>query len=623
MPEQTPSVSSVSPAPVPASNSPQTIKIFGSNFVSGDTLTFHDKEGDTFANRVGTFVSSTEIDYQFNDASDAGNWTVQVNTADGTLHSGSLSFTVAAPEQTPSVSSVSPAPVPASNSPQTIKIFGGNFVSGDTLAFTDKEGDTFANRVGTFVSSTEIDYQFNDASDAGNWTVQVNTADGTLHSGSLSFTVAAPEQTPSVSSVSPAPVPASNSPQTIKIFGGNFVSGDTLTFHDKEGDTFANRVGTFVSSTEIDYQFNDASDAGNWTVQVNTADGTLHSGSLSFTVAAPEQTPSVSSVSPAPVPASNSPQAIKIFGGNFVSGDTLTFIDKEGDTFANRVGTFVSSTEIDYQFNDASDAGNWTVQVNTADGTLHSGSLSFTVAAPEQTPSVSSVSPAPVPASNSPQTIKIFGGNFVSGDTLTFTDKEGDTFANRVGTFVSSTEIDYQFNDASDAGNWTVQVNTADGTLHSGSLSFTVSSPAPPPVNTVVTDAMKYEGTTWGNENCTGFVFTVSADLGEPFFWLSASDLNAELNETGAYYNGHLLNDSSNGFLLTDPGFDMPVSVDPSVSQPFGSSSLNHTEVTAKPDTTNDNWTLVNGDLGNFSAAGTMPEPGDIFRGMYRRRAAL
>ena len=95
-------------------------------------------------------------------------------------------------------------------------------------------------------------------------------------------------------------------------------------------------------------------------------------------------------------------------------------------------------------------------------------------------PIVTGVTPTPIPASNSPQTIEVLGSNFVSGDTLTFTDKEGDTFANRAGTFVSSTEIDYQFNDAGDAGNWTVQVNSSDGTQNSSPFTFPVAGNSSP-----------------------------------------------------------------------------------------------------------------------------------------------
>ncbi|HLH87345.1 MAG TPA: NF038122 family metalloprotease [Xanthobacteraceae bacterium] len=93
------------------------------------------------------------------------------------------------------------------------------------------------------------------------------------------------------------------------------------------------------------------------------------------------QTPSLSSVSPNSYPADSSNHAMQLLGSNFQNGDTLTFIPPEGGSIASRSAklTFISSTEIDYQFNDASDAGSWSVRVNSADGTQHSSYVSFTV----------------------------------------------------------------------------------------------------------------------------------------------------------------------------------------------------------------------------------------------------
>src|ERR1019366_10186577 len=64
----------------------------------------------------------------------------------------------------------------------------------------------------------------------------------------------------------------------------------------------------------------------------------------------------------------------------------------------------------------------------------------------------------------------------------------------------------------------------------------------------------------WGNENCTGFVFSISWWAGAPFFY--ASNLNPwEASQVGPTYGNppHLLNDTHNGYLPTDPGFASPV----------------------------------------------------------------
>ena len=174
----TPSLSSISPNSYPSDNNLHTMQLFGSSFQSGDTLTFTYPQGHSIANaRTVAFVNSGELDYQFNDASDAGSWSVRVNSPDGTLHSGTVSFSVAA---IPSLSSVSPTSYAADSNLHSMQLFGSSFQSGDTLTFTDPQGHSIANaRTVTFVNSGELDYQFDDASDAGSWSVRVNSPDGT------------------------------------------------------------------------------------------------------------------------------------------------------------------------------------------------------------------------------------------------------------------------------------------------------------------------------------------------------------------------------------------------------------------------------------------------------------
>src|SRR5205823_18073 len=157
-----------------------------------------------------------------------------------------------------SLSSVSPTSYPADNINHTMRLFGSNFVSGDTLTFTPAHGSNINSTAAklTFVNSGEIDYQFNDGSDSGNWSVEVNSADGTLHSSFTSFSVAAAQLTPILSSVSPTSYPADNINHTMRLFGSNFVSGDTLTFTPAHGSNINSTAAklTFVNSGEIDYQ---------------------------------------------------------------------------------------------------------------------------------------------------------------------------------------------------------------------------------------------------------------------------------------------------------------------------------------------------------------------------------
>src|SRR3989454_6538228 len=81
----------------------------------------------------------------------------------------------------------------------------------------------------TFVNSGQITYLFNSASNAGTWSVRVNNPDG-QSSGYTDFTVSTVAQPPSISSVSPTSVPASNSNQTLNIGRAHVQTPATLTF---------------------------------------------------------------------------------------------------------------------------------------------------------------------------------------------------------------------------------------------------------------------------------------------------------------------------------------------------------------------------------------------------------
>jgi len=278
-----PSISSVSPSSYPASSNNQTMTINGSSFKSGATLTFRDPQGNSIASSASklTFISSSQISYQFNNANDPGTWTVKVNNPDGQL-SNTVSFTVTA--AAPIISNVSPSTYPASGSNQTMTINGSNFQTGATLTFRDPQGNSIASTASklTFVSSSQISYQFNNANDPGAWTVKVNNPDG-QSSNTISFTVT--PAAPSISNVSPSTYPASGSNQTMTINGSNFQSGATLTFRDPQSNSIASTASklTFISSSQISYQFNNGSDRGTWTVKVNNPDG-QSSNTVSFTV---------------------------------------------------------------------------------------------------------------------------------------------------------------------------------------------------------------------------------------------------------------------------------------------------------------------------------------------------
>jgi hypothetical protein len=70
-------------------------------------------------------------------------------------------------------------------------------------------------------------------------------------------------------------MPASGVSQTLTINGSGFLSGATLAFDPPTGANINSTASklTFVSSSQITYQFNNGGDAGIWTVVVSNPDG--------------------------------------------------------------------------------------------------------------------------------------------------------------------------------------------------------------------------------------------------------------------------------------------------------------------------------------------------------------
>ncbi len=189
----TPSISSVSPNPVTGSDSSQTFTINGSNFVPGAAVTLRDlRTGEVFPNRSISFLIGTQIVINPIFTTFAAQWTVEVINLDGGS-SGRVSFQVIAPTVTPTISGVSPNPVPGSSSPQTFTINGSNFVSGATVTLTDTiTGEVFANRPISSLSSAQIVINPNFTVASHVWNVQVFNPGG-VPSNQFQFNVVSPD----------------------------------------------------------------------------------------------------------------------------------------------------------------------------------------------------------------------------------------------------------------------------------------------------------------------------------------------------------------------------------------------------------------------------------------------
>jgi uncharacterized repeat protein (TIGR02543 family) len=98
---------------------------------------------------------------------------------------------------------------------------------------------------------------------------------------------AAPTPAPTITSVSPATLPPSSSPQLITIYGSNFLlpgdpNASSLMFYDPAGNSYA-RTPINVTTTSMQYNLTVLSGTGTWKVKV--VNGSVESSLFTFTVA--------------------------------------------------------------------------------------------------------------------------------------------------------------------------------------------------------------------------------------------------------------------------------------------------------------------------------------------------
>ena len=523
----TPSISSLSPNPMTASASAQTLTVNGSNFQSGATV----KVGTTtFSGAAVTFVSATQLNVSLTE-SGAGTFGVTVTNPGGS-GSNSVTLTVnAAPA--PSINSLSPNPMTASSSAQTLTVNGSNFQSGASVTVGTS---TFSGAAVTFVSSGQLNVSVTE-NGAGTFGVTVTNPGGS-GSNSVPLTVNAAPVTPSVTSVSPNPMTASASAQTLTVSGSNFQSGVSVTVGTS---TFSGAAVTFVSAAQLNVSVTENT-AGTFGVTVTNPGGTI-SNSVPLTVNAAPVTPSITSLSPNPMTASASAQTLTVSGNSFQSGATV----KVGTaTFGGAAVTFVSAAQLNVSLTENA-SGAFGVTVTNPGGSA-SNSVTLTVNPAPVTPSIGSLSPNPMTASASAQTLTVSGSNFQSGASVTVGTS---VFSGAAVTFVSAAQLNVSLTENA-GGTFGVTVTNPGGSA-SNSVTLTVNpAPVTPSIgslspNPMTASASAQTLTVNGSNFQSGASVTVGTSVfsGAAVTFISAGQLNVSLTEnaSGAF-----------GVTVTNPG---------------------------------------------------------------------
>ncbi|HWQ14385.1 MAG TPA: beta-propeller fold lactonase family protein [Roseiflexaceae bacterium] len=287
-PNPKPTLESLAPASVTATNGAITLTVNGADFVPGAVVRWNNA-----VNLPTTFVHSGKLTASVGVGllATAGARPVAViNPGPGGGTSNALTFTVTAPAENPvpSIDELSPAGAPAGGPAVTITLKGANFMQQSLVRWNGQDRPTI------YISPTTLQFQAPsaDVAQPGDAAVTVaNPAPGGGTSNAVAFSVAPPGEhpVPAITVLSPAYATAgANGAIDLTILGSNFVEGAQAQWNGEDRPT------TFVSAGELRMAVNaaDLLDPGTASVQVvNPGPGGGPSNVAGFRIGAADEHP--------------------------------------------------------------------------------------------------------------------------------------------------------------------------------------------------------------------------------------------------------------------------------------------------------------------------------------------
>ena len=274
----------------------------------------------------------------------------------------------------PSITSLTPNPMTASASAQTLTINSANFAAGATVQATYSGGSPVSLAVTSF-NSTRVTVSIATGLVTRAWNIVVTNPNGQSSAPAV-IQVNAPAVAPAISSLTPNPLTGSNNAQILTINGSNFQAGAnldvSLSYAGGRTVTLAAPQVTFVNTGQILAMATVGTAVRAWSVTVTNPNGQT-SAPVTLNVTAPPSPPVITSLSPNPMQRSASAQTLTINGTGFVPGPNLRVVATYGNTSSTVLQgasiAIASSTRITLPINVGTVARTWTIQVINAEGT--------------------------------------------------------------------------------------------------------------------------------------------------------------------------------------------------------------------------------------------------------------
>jgi hypothetical protein len=492
-PNPVPSVTSLNPSAVDAGGPAFTLTVNGTNFVAASIVRWNG------ADRATSFVNAGRLTAAIpaSDIATGGQVAITVfNPAPGGGTSGALGLTINASNPVPSITSLSPTSANAGSPAFILTINGANFAAGSVVRWNG------ADRPTTFVSAARLTAAIpaSDVSAAGQASVTVfNPAPGGGTSGAVTFTIAAANPAPAITSLIPTSVLAGGPAFTLTVNGAGFVAGSVVRWNGADRPTSfesAARVTAAIPAADI-------AGAGQASITVfNPAPGGGTSPAATLVITAPNPVPVIDSLNPSSVSAGSGAFILTVNGSSFVPGSVVRW------NGADRATTYASASRVTAAIpaSDVASAGVASITVfNSAPGGGSSGPATLVISALNPVPTVALLVPASVPAGSPAFVLTVEGTNFLPNSVLRWNDVSRNT------TVRSATQLLAEIppEDVVTAGNVTVTVsNPAPGGGISNAAIFRVtsSSTAPTIMALVPASAQVGSGGFTLTINGTGFV---------------------------------------------------------------------------------------------------------------------
>jgi len=318
-----PSVTSISPSTPQRSVTDQIVRVNGSNFASGLTVTVTFPGGGTGTLSGSQIQNRTSTRFDMLITLNAtGQWCIRVNNPNGEF-SNTFCFNVVA-AQTPTINSINPSSPFASNSDQNVGVSGNNFQNGMTVTifFPGGGSGTLSGTQLQNVTPTSFTMVVT-LNLSGIYGIRINNPSG-LTSGIFNFTVR-----PQITSISPSNPCIRGIDQSVTVNGAGFQSGLTVTVFFPGGGSGTLSGSQIQNVTPTSFtMIITLNIQGTYGIRVNNPNST-QSNTFNFQT---QYCVTITSIDPSSPPVSNNNQNVGVNGSGFSSGLTVTVFLPGGGT---------------------------------------------------------------------------------------------------------------------------------------------------------------------------------------------------------------------------------------------------------------------------------------------------